>query len=98
IKDITIKDFSGAALGALLFGLAHLFVRPLLIWLHFPLLSLDIMRFLLFALIFWLAGTFTPGFRVATAGAAVVGAMMLLLVWWGISYFSHLHPAWWWLR
>jgi putative membrane protein len=95
VKEVKVKEFTGAALGAFVLGLVNLVLPMLFHWFGVPYYTIDIVRFLIFAIIFWVAGTFTPGFRVEGAAGAIVGAMILLLVYWALSYFMHMHAPWW---
>jgi putative membrane protein len=88
VKDIKIKDFAAAALAALALELANLVV-PWLLHLMAPafhVLPADVIRFLVFALLFWGVGSLVPGFKVSGPAAAVVGALVLILLWAGLHW------------
>jgi len=91
VKDIRIKDFSAAALAALALELGTVLVPWLLHLLpaSFRALPMDVVQFLVFALLFWLVGTVVPGFKVQGPGPAVVGALVLTIVHWLLAFLPH---------
>ena len=77
-----------AALGAgLLLGLINAVVRPILLFLTFPitLLTLGLFIFVLNALCFWLTATVLGGFHVAGFWAVFWGALLVSAVSWLVN-------------
>lgn len=91
VKEIRIKGFAAAALAALALEIGSLLVPWVLRLLPAPLVHLpaDVVRFLVFTLIFWLVGVTVPGFRVQGLSGAVVGALVLAVVHWLLSFLPH---------
>ena len=93
VKEIRIKDFTAAALAALALEVGSLLVPWLARLLPSPVshLPVDVIRFLVFSLLFWLVGVTVPGFRVQGFAGAVVGALVLALVHWLLAFLPHFH-------
>jgi putative membrane protein len=67
--------------GSLALTLVNTLVRPVLVWLTLPLTVITLGLFLLVvnALAFGLSAWLVPGFEIASAGAAVLGALIVSL-------------------
>jgi putative membrane protein len=72
--------------GALL-GLFNWVVRPIAVFLSFPLLivTLGLFYFVLNGILLWAASFILPGYRVAGLVAAIVGALVLGIVNWALG-------------
>ena len=82
VTGIEVRDGKAALFGAIALGLANAFVRPLLIFLTFPITMLTLGLFVLVvnALVLMLAAAFVDGFEVEGFGAAVWGSLGLGLM------------------
>jgi putative membrane protein len=87
MPSITITSFSSALIAALVLGLVNAVVRPLLVVLTFPvtILTLGLFIFVLNGLLFWLVGSFVPGFVVHGFWAGFFGAILFSIVSWLLS-------------
>lgn len=74
---------------ALLLGLVNAFVRPVLVFLTFPITLLTLGLFLLVinGLMIELVAHFLRGFHVADLGSAILAAIVVSLTSWAISWF-----------
>lgn len=79
LDGVRVEGFRAALLGALVLGLANAIVRPVLVWLTFPLTFLTLGLFLLVvnAAMFGLAAAIVPGFSVKSLSGAFWGALLL---------------------
>ena len=84
VPGIEIKEFTSAVIAALLLGLVNTFIRPVLVFLTFPLsvLTLGLFILVLNAILFALVSWFVPGFNVLTFGGAFMGALITTIVSW----------------
>ncbi|CCO08220.1 phage holin family protein [Desulforamulus hydrothermalis] len=84
IDSIKIDGFASAALAALLLGFVNTFVRPVLVFLTFPLTVLTLGLFILIinAITFSLVSWFIPGFHIYSFGGAFAGAIITGLTSW----------------
>ncbi|HYF10473.1 MAG TPA: phage holin family protein [Candidatus Paceibacterota bacterium] len=89
VPGITIVNFYGALLAALILALLNLLVRPVLLILTIPIniLTLGLFTFVLNAILFALAAWLTPGFAVAGFMAAFIGALIVAIAHWIIDLF-----------
>lgn len=94
IKGVEVESFGSALLGALVLGLVNGFVRPLMVFLTFPLTVVSFGLFLLVvnALMLWLMASVVPGIRVASFGPALWGSLLLTVLNLGVGLF--LGPGW----
>ena len=85
--SIRVETFTAALIAALVLGLINTLVRPILVLLTLPatLLTLGLFIFVINGLLFWLVGTFVPGFRVDGFWAGVFGAIVYSLISWALS-------------
>jgi len=87
VKGVQIQNWTAAFLGAIIFGIVNAVVRPIMVFLTFPLTVLTFGLFLLVvnALMFWLAGALAPGFRIDRFSSAFWGSLLLsilnVLIW-----------------
>ena len=84
VPGIEIKEFASAVIAALLLGFVNTFIRPVLVFLTFPLsvLTLGLFILVLNAILFALVSWFVPGFNVLTFGGAFMGALITTIVSW----------------
>jgi putative membrane protein len=89
IPGITVAGPGTLILAALLLGLVNAFVRPLIILLTLPLTILTFGLFLIVinALMFGLVAWMLSGFAVASATAALLGWLTVVVVSWIASWF-----------
>ncbi len=82
VSGIQVEDDVTALLAALVLGLVNALLRPLLVILTLPLTVLTLGLFLLVinAVLFLLASSLVPGFRVRGFGAALLGSLLLSLL------------------
>lgn len=79
---ITITSVEAAAVGAIVLGLVNAIVKPILVFLTFPLTILTFGLFLLVvnAISFSLVAYFTPGFKIESFVDAFLGSIVLSLI------------------
>ena len=72
-------------IGGALLGLFNLIVRPIAMFLSFPLLilSLGLFYFVLNGILLWLAAFVIPGYRVSGIVAGILGGLVMGIVNWG---------------
>ena len=77
-SGVQVTAFSSAMGAALVMGLLNLFVRPVLVFLTFPVtvLTLGLFLFVINALVFWAAAAVLEGFQVRGFGAALLGSLL----------------------
>lgn len=82
VPGIHVASPISALVAAFIFGIVNAIIRPLILLLTLPitLLTLGLFIIVINALMFWLAAWITPGFRVDTFGAAIVGAIVMMVV------------------
>jgi putative membrane protein len=87
MSSITVDSIPAALIAALILGLINTFIRPLLILLTLPatLLTLGLFIFVINGLLFWLVGSFVPGFHVAGFWSAFFGAILYSIISWALS-------------
>lgn len=78
IDSIQINGVVSALLAALLLGFVNTFIRPILVFLTFPLtvISLGFFILVLNAITFCLVSWLIPGFHVYSFGGAFIGAII----------------------
>lgn len=86
---ITVNGFLAALTAAFLLALANALIRPILVFLTFPLTVLTLGLFLLVlnGLMLWLVSALVPGFSVNGFWGAVVGSFLISLVSWVLTRF-----------
>ncbi len=82
VPGFRIGSFTSALIAVLVIGLLNVTLGALLKLLTLPLgiLTLGLFFLVINAIILELAGSITPGFRVETFGAALIGAVVLALL------------------
>ena len=87
VSGIEVKDGKAALFGAIGLGLANAFIKPLLLFLTFPITMITFGLFVIVvnALMLMLAAAFVDGFEVEGLGAAVWGALGLSLMNWAVG-------------
>jgi putative membrane protein len=82
VPGIVVDGTRALLLAALVIGLVNALVKPVLVFLTFPitLLTLGIFYLVLNGLLFYLAAAITPGFRLSGFGAAFFGALVMSIV------------------
>ena len=82
VSGVQIKGLGSAIVAALVLGLVNALVRPIAVFLTFPLTIATLGLFLLIinALMLWLASALVPGMRVQGFGAAFLGSLVLTLL------------------
>ncbi len=90
IPGVQISSWLALAVGALVLGFVNAVVRPLLVFLTFPvtLVTLGLFYLVVNGAAFALAAMVVPGFKVAGCGSAILGALMVSLVSWFIGLFG----------
>ncbi len=88
VPGVAIRNFPHAFVAALILGVINAFLRPALILLSLPvnILTLGFLTLIINALLFWLAASLSPGFRVDNFGAAFWGALVFWIVSWLTSW------------
>jgi putative membrane protein len=84
MPSITITSFGSGLIAAHVLGLLNSVVRPLLVVQTLPvtILTLGLFIFVLNGLLFWLVGSFVPGFIVHGFFAGFFGAILFSIVSW----------------
>jgi putative membrane protein len=82
VQGIHVNNFVAALIAALIFGIVNAVVRPLVLLLTLPLsiLTLGLFVIIVNALMFWLVAWISPGIRVDTFMAALIGAIIMMVV------------------
>ncbi|MEK7460352.1 MAG: phage holin family protein [Patescibacteria group bacterium] len=82
VPGITISEFGTALIVALIWGLANLIVKPviLLVLLPITIITLGLFTFVVNALLFWGIGSFVEGFEVSGFVPAFFGALIMSVV------------------
>lgn len=88
-KLIWVDGFLAALVAAFLLGIVNTVIRPLLIFLTFPLtvLTLGLFLFILNGLMLWLVSAMVRGFHVNGFWGAVIGSILISIVSWILSRF-----------
>ena len=87
MPSITVASFTSALIAALILGLVNAIIKPLLILLTLPVtvVTLGLFIFVINGLLFWLVGSFVPGFIVQGFWAGFIGAILFSIVSWLLS-------------
>jgi putative membrane protein len=95
VPGIVVTSTAALVFGALVLGLVNATVRPVLVVLTLPITVLTIGFFYLIVngAAFALAAGLVPGFAVASFGAAVMGALVVSLVSFGLNWLLRPTPA-----
>ena len=82
VNGVQVEGWGPALLAALLLGIVNAIVRPLMVFLTFPLtiITLGLFLFVINALMLWLTAALVPGFRIAGFGPALLASLLLTLL------------------
>lgn len=88
-KMIWVDGFLSALVAAFLLGIVNVIVRPILVFLTFPLTLLTLGLFLLIinGLMLWLVSALVKGFHVSGFWGALFGSIFISLVSWILTRF-----------
>jgi putative membrane protein len=94
VSGVQVEGWGPAFLGAIVLGLVNAFVRPVMVFLTFPLTLVTFGLFLLVvnAFMLWLVGALVPGIRIRGFGPALLGSLLLTLL--NIAVASLVGPGW----
>lgn len=83
-----VASFGAALIAALIFGIINAIIRPivLLVTLPLTLVTLGLFIIIVNALMFWLTAAIAPGFKVDGFGAALLGAIIMMIVSFVVSH------------
>lgn len=87
MQSIKVDSFTTALIAALVLGLVNALIRPVLLFLTFPVTVLTLGLFILVinGLMFWLVANFVGGFSVTGFWSAVIGALVYSILSWILS-------------
>ena len=87
MHSIQIESLGAALFAALVLGLINALIRPVLLFLTFPvtLVTLGLFILVINGLMFWMAATLVPGFHVDGFWSAVIGAILYSIISWALS-------------
>ena len=87
IPGISVANFLTAMLVCIVMALINAFIKPILMFISFPInfLTLGLFSLVINALLFMLAGAVTPGFTVDGFLSALLGSVLLSLFAMGIE-------------
>ena len=82
VSGFQVGGFGSALLGALVLGIVNAIVRPVMVFLTFPLtlLTLGLFLFVVNALMLWLMAALVPGVRIQGFVPALLGSLLLTLL------------------
>jgi putative membrane protein len=82
IPGIIVESIGAAFVAAAILGILNVIIRPVLVFLTLPLtiLTLGLFLFIINALVLWLAGSLSPGFRVKSFMPALLGSLVITCV------------------
>ena len=88
-KMIRVDGFLAALVAAFLLGIVNTILRPVLVFLTFPITLLTLGLFLLIinGLMLWLVSALVKGFYVSGCWGAVLGSILISAVSWVLSRF-----------
>lgn len=87
VPSVHVKDFKSALIAAVIFGLVNSLLKPVLVFLTFPVtvLTLGLFYIVLNGLLFWLAGSVTRHFRVDNFWGGFFGAIVYSAIMWLVN-------------
>ena len=87
MDSVRVDSFGVALLAAVVLGLVNTLVRPVLVFLTFPVtvVTLGLFIFVVNGLMFWMVASFVSGFHVAGFWSAVGGALLYSIISWALS-------------
>src|SRR5215510_12058377 len=82
VNGVQVQGWGPALLATLLLGIVNAIVRPLMVFLTFPLtiVTLGLFLFVINALMLWLVAALVPGMRIQGFGPALLGSLLLTLL------------------
>lgn len=82
VPGITVENFGAALVAAIVIAVINLVVKPIILLVTLPVnvVTLGLFTFIINGLLLWLAAAIVPGFDVAGAIPAILGAIVLALV------------------
>jgi len=82
VPGVRVQGVGAAVIAAAILGILNVLVRPVLVFLTFPItvVTLGLFLFVINALMFWLAGAIVPGFEVRSFWSALLGALTVSIV------------------
>lgn len=84
VPGVSVQSFPYAFVAALVIAFVNALIRPIILLLSLPvnILTLGLFTLIVNALMFWLAASVSPGFRVEGFSAAFWGALVFWIVSW----------------
>lgn len=82
LPGVRVKNWGTAFVGAAILGILNALLRPILVFLTFPItiVTLGLFLFVINALLFQLAGAIVDGFEVKSFGWALLGSLVVSVV------------------
>jgi putative membrane protein len=82
LPGIKVRSFVAALLTAVILGVVNLFIRPVLLFLTFPIniLTLGLFTLVVNGITLKIAAALTPGFSIRSWGSAILGAFLISLI------------------
>jgi putative membrane protein len=82
VRGVEVRSFGSALIGALVLGVVNALVRPVMVFLTFPitLVTLGLFLFVINALMLWLVGAIVPGIRINGFLPALLGSLLLTVL------------------
>jgi putative membrane protein len=89
VSGVHVDSLGGALIAALVLGIVNAILKPILVILSLPLeiLTLGLFTFVINAVLFYFVGQLGVGLSVHGFGAAFVGALLLTIVSFVLSFF-----------
>jgi putative membrane protein len=90
VPGVTISSWTALAIAALVLGFVNAIIKPILVILTLPItvLTLGLFYLVVNGIAFALAAALVPGFQIAGAMAAIVGALVTSIISWFIGIFA----------
>ncbi len=82
LPGVRVRSVGSAAVAAAVLGIVNLILKPIAMFLAFPItiLTLGLFIFVVNALLFWLVAALAPGFEVKNFWSALFGALIVSIV------------------
>ncbi len=89
VPGVTFSSWGALAIAAVVLGLVNAIIRPILVILTLPftVLTLGLFYLVVNGLAFGLAAAVVPGFQIASATSAILGALATSVISWLIGIF-----------
>jgi putative membrane protein len=90
VPGVTISSWTALAIAALVLGFVNAIVKPILVILTLPItiITLGLFYLVVNGIAFGLAAFLVPGFQIAGAMSAIVGALVTSIVSWFLGIFT----------